>query len=483
MNPDNGPGYEAKHEPGGSRHTLWTNCMAPLISGGCDMYGYIGTNYFDIKSVSSGARYRGTVAGNWRVKVASTSSNTISFHEYTSGGGSETSGGAVGTARSMTFAAGAGPFGFKSWATNSSTGVTLPGGLALSTSYYLRPVGATPALTYTMHTSRAHAIAGTGVVDITDTGGGSGNGPFYLGFRRDSGTENGSTRAYQNITGEMTRMVTLHPTLSGWFFDECSDADSSGSGFDALMDSIIAYRDANHPTLKMIINGVGHSQARSEAYDISVVENDWRYVVTRGVLTLTGQPSDTNTFTLGAKTYTLQTTLTNTDGNIKIGATTADTCANIVAAITLGAGSGTVYAAATTAHPTCTARLGTGTTVLARTLLSTAGGTVACTETMSNATWKDYNTASTITTLQGGASNSLVPSWQRSGAVDTDRFWIMVQEDVTAADLGDVATFCKANNVGFLYMNGTSAFSALPTTGVDGFSQDNVLAAIDAVNV
>lgn len=54
---------------------------------------------------------------------------------------------------------------------------------------------------------------------------------------------------------------------------------------------------------------------------------------------------------IGGKTYTFQTSLTNVDGHVKIGASMDATLANLAAAINLGAGSGTAYAAATTLHP------------------------------------------------------------------------------------------------------------------------------------
>lgn len=80
-----------------------------------------------------------------------------------------------------------------------------------------------------------------------------------------------------------------------------------------------------------------------------------------GTLTLAAQPSNGETFRIGDRTYTLQSTLTNQDGNIHISSapnTAAGTVLNIVAAINDvagGEGSGTGYAAATTAHGGVTA--------------------------------------------------------------------------------------------------------------------------------
>lgn len=68
-----------------------------------------------------------------------------------------------------------------------------------------------------------------------------------------------------------------------------------------------------------------------------------------------GQPVNGDTVTVGGKTYTFQSALTNADGNVAIGANTTVTAANLVAAVTLGAGSGTAYAAAMTLNANVTA--------------------------------------------------------------------------------------------------------------------------------
>lgn len=105
----------------------------------------------------------------------------------------------------------------------------------------------------------------------------------------------------------------------------------------------------------------------------------------RGVLTLTGQPLDTETVTIGAKIYTYQTVLTNVDGNVFIGATASDSLDNLASAMNLTAGAGTTYAAATTAHPDA---------ITAQELdgdaLGVGGGTSgiqATTETLTNGSW------------------------------------------------------------------------------------------------
>lgn len=115
------------------------------------------------------------------------------------------------------------------------------------------------------------------------------------------------------------------------------------------------------------------------------VDCDDLAVAARVILTLTDNALDTETVTIGAKVYTFQDTLTNVDGNVKIGATAAITLSNLVAAINLGTGAGTAYAAATTVHSTVTAVEGAGDTVVVTAKTAgTAGNSIASTETLTN---------------------------------------------------------------------------------------------------
>lgn len=71
--------------------------------------------------------------------------------------------------------------------------------------------------------------------------------------------------------------------------------------------------------------------------------------------------ADGETVSIDGKTYTFQTTLTDVDGNVLIGADRTETLENLAAAINLGSGAGTLYAASTTLHPTVTAKPPTAT--------------------------------------------------------------------------------------------------------------------------
>lgn len=120
------------------------------------------------------------------------------------------------------------------------------------------------------------------------------------------------------------------------------------------------------------------------------------------VLTAIGQPADAATVVIGGKTYTFQTILTNVDGNVFIGATASDTLDNLVAAINLGTGAGTKYAAATTLSTAVTAvKTSASTVTVYAKPLGSAGNAVTTTDTSGNLAW-------TGATLAGGFDNKTI---------------------------------------------------------------------------
>lgn len=122
------------------------------------------------------------------------------------------------------------------------------------------------------------------------------------------------------------------------------------------------------------------------------------------VLTFASQPNNGDTVTTGTKTYTFETVLTNVDGNVLIGASASASIDNLIAAITLGAGSGAVYAAATTANTFVTASAGAGDTMDTTALLGgTQGNLIATTESTATVrmSW-------TGTTLAGGTGDAVI---------------------------------------------------------------------------
>jgi hypothetical protein len=105
-------------------------------------------------------------------------------------------------------------------------------------------------------------------------------------------------------------------------------------------------------------------------------------VKAQGTLTMDTNPTDADTMTVGAKVYTFETTLTDVDGNIKIGATLADTKANVVAAFDLSGTAGTDYALSMTAHPSVDVAAFSGDDmILTAHVAGTGGNSIATTET------------------------------------------------------------------------------------------------------
>ncbi len=120
-----------------------------------------------------------------------------------------------------------------------------------------------------------------------------------------------------------------------------------------------------------------------------------------GTLTATANFADGETVTIGGKVYTFETVLTNVDGNVLIGATASDSLDNLIAAINLGPGAGTLYASATTANTSVSAAAGAGDTMVVTALLSgPAGNTITTTTTAANATWGGA-------TLAGGVAGNV----------------------------------------------------------------------------
>jgi hypothetical protein len=110
--------------------------------------------------------------------------------------------------------------------------------------------------------------------------------------------------------------------------------------------------------------------------------------VATGTLTFAGNASNTNTVTIGAKTYTFLTVLVNSANNVLIGATASDSIDNLIAAINASAGAGTTYGTGTTANASVTAAAGAGDTMVVTARTSGyAGLSVATTETLGSGSW------------------------------------------------------------------------------------------------
>lgn len=143
-------------------------------------------------------------------------------------------------------------------------------------------------------------------------------------------------------------------------------------------------------------------------------------VAATATLTSSGNFTDTQTVTIGGKTYTSQTSLTNVDGNFAIGADRTASHANLMAAVNLGSGAGTAYAAAMTINTQVKATAATATTtVFAAKLKGTIGNQIATTETQTNAAFGGA-------VMSGGSGNVIE-------ALDDIQDYMQVNGEVQAA--------------------------------------------------
>lgn len=106
-----------------------------------------------------------------------------------------------------------------------------------------------------------------------------------------------------------------------------------------------------------------------------------------GLLTVTVNPSNTNTVTIDDKVYTFQTALTNVDGNVAIGVDIDTSLDNLVAAINLAPGSGSKYAAKTSLHDTVSASRPLTGQMEVMALSISLSGDLDTTETLGNGAW------------------------------------------------------------------------------------------------
>lgn len=114
-----------------------------------------------------------------------------------------------------------------------------------------------------------------------------------------------------------------------------------------------------------------------------------------GTLTAAANAANTETVTVGGKVYTFQDTLTDVDGNVKVGASAEASLANLYNAINLGPGAGTAYAASMTANSHVRATSKTATTLVVKSRVPGAiGNLIASTEAAAQLSWGGATLAS-----------------------------------------------------------------------------------------
>lgn len=106
------------------------------------------------------------------------------------------------------------------------------------------------------------------------------------------------------------------------------------------------------------------------------------------ILTVSGQPANTNTVVVDTITYTFQTTLTDVTGNVLIGASALESIQNLMNAINGGPGAGLAYAASMLTHTTVRAYIISATKLVVESLVvGTAANAYSTTETHANGAW------------------------------------------------------------------------------------------------
>ncbi len=156
-------------------------------------------------------------------------------------------------------------------------------------------------------------------------------------------------------------------------------------------------------------------------------------VAATGTLTLSSNPSDTETVTIDSKVYTFKTTLTNTDGYVLIGATKELSAENLANAINLGAGAGSTYAAATTLHSTVSAVDVDNTVLLTAKTAGTGGNSLGTTETLSAGAFGGA-------TLAGGAAATASSKVVSSGVAALVEDLVIPAGVISAVSFDDTGT-------------------------------------------
>jgi hypothetical protein len=132
-----------------------------------------------------------------------------------------------------------------------------------------------------------------------------------------------------------------------------------------------------NPNQGVGFHGAGPTPQRAGSVQAAVPQ----LTAASGVLTFSEKPSNGDTVTIGATTYTFKTTLTGAANEVLIGANAGAAIANLCSAIGAGAGAGSTYGTGTVANASVTAAAsGTGVALTAITPGS-AGNAIATTST------------------------------------------------------------------------------------------------------
>lgn len=160
-------------------------------------------------------------------------------------------------------------------------------------------------------------------------------------------------------------------------------------------------------------------------------------VAADGEITFSGVGADGDTVTIGGLVYTLKTTPA-VARDVDIGGTATATAANLVAAITAGAGSGTAYGAGTTAHPDVTASSAAGVVTVTALTPGTTGNSITLAKS-------GTDIAVSGATLTGGTGTALVANTDYTLDADLGLLTILETGAIVAGDDLDVTYSVRAS--------------------------------------
>ena len=150
---------------------------------------------------------------------------------------------------------------------------------------------------------------------------------------------------------------------------------------------------------------------------VAHLNNDFEVQTATGTLALTGSVAENETVVVGSTTYTFKTVVSGAN-DVLLGATAADSLANLKAAINFEAGEGTTYGTGTVANTDATATAATDTTLTIEALTAGASGnSLATTVTLANGSFgaatledgqDDLGITASVITDAGGARLAMV---------------------------------------------------------------------------
>jgi hypothetical protein len=175
-------------------------------------------------------------------------------------------------------------------------------------------------------------------------------------------------------------------------FNQSPIIDESGNAYSTSVSST-----GNPDAVDVSVDALGKWAVVDEItpFDRTFISADFLFAT--GELTLTANPSDGETVTLGSIVYTFVNTLSSAD-DVLIGSDADESIDNLVAAINGAAGAGTIYGSGTTANTDAGAEnVGGDQMRVTAAAQGTTGNSVTTTETLANGSW-------TGSTLSGGAN-------------------------------------------------------------------------------